>query len=89
MFMSNWHDTFPHIMRGNMYFRDMLTALTGPDPLHPTRKGAVLVNAEAVSYAMLEPRSSAHPVEGEMKGIQQTFVVNSGTGVITIRFTKG
>ncbi len=83
MFMGNWHDTFPHIVHGNMYFRDMLTALTGPDALHPIRKGAVLVNAEAVSYAMLEPGSSAHPVEGELNGIQQTFVVNSGTGVIT------
>jgi mannose-6-phosphate isomerase-like protein (cupin superfamily) len=83
MFMGNWHDAFPHIMHGNMYFRDMLTALKGPDSLHPTRKGAVLVNAEAVSYAMLEPRASAHPLAGELKGIQETFVVNSGTGVIT------
>jgi len=61
----------------------MLTALQGPDSLHPTRKGAVLVNAETVSYAQLEPGSSAHNIEGELKGIQQTFVVNSGTGVIT------
>jgi mannose-6-phosphate isomerase-like protein (cupin superfamily) len=83
MFMGNWRDAFPRIMHGNLLFRDMLTALQGPDSLHPTRKGAVLVNAEAVSYAMLEPGSSAHPVEGELKGIQQTFVVNSGTGVIT------
>jgi hypothetical protein len=83
MFMGNWRDAFPRIMHGNFYFRDMLTALEGPDSLHPTRKGAVLVNAEAVSYAMLEPGSTAHPVEGELKGIQQTFVVNSGTGVIT------
>jgi mannose-6-phosphate isomerase-like protein (cupin superfamily) len=83
MFMGNWHDAFPRIMHGNLYVRDMLTALQGPDNLHPTRKGAVLVNAEAVSYAMLEPRSTAHPLDGEMKGVQQTFVVNSGTGVIT------
>jgi mannose-6-phosphate isomerase-like protein (cupin superfamily) len=81
--MGNWRDAFPRIMHGNLYFKDMLTALQGPDPLHPTRKGAVLVNAEAVSYAMLEPGSSAHPVQGELNGIQQTFVVNSGTGVIT------
>jgi mannose-6-phosphate isomerase-like protein (cupin superfamily) len=83
MFIGNWRDSFPRIMHGNMYFRDMLTALQGPDSLHPTRKGAVLVNAEAVSYATLEPGSSAHRIEGELKGIQQTFVVNSGTGVIT------
>lgn len=83
MFMGNWRDTFPRIVHGNLYFRDMLTALQGSDPLHPARKGAVLTNAEAVSYVMLEPGSSAHPVEDELKGIQETFVVNSGTGVIT------
>jgi mannose-6-phosphate isomerase-like protein (cupin superfamily) len=83
MFMANWRDSFPRIMHGNLYVRDMLTALQGPDSLHPARKGAVLVNAEAVSYAMLEPGSSAHNVEGELKGIQQIFVVNSGTGVMT------
>ena len=83
MFIGNWRDSFPRMMHGNLYVRDMLTALQGPDSLHPTRKGAVLVNAEAVSYAMLEPGSSAHNIEGELKGIQQTFVVNSGTGVMT------
>jgi mannose-6-phosphate isomerase-like protein (cupin superfamily) len=83
MFMGNWRDTPPRIAHGNLYVRDMLTALQGADPLHPARKGAVLVNAEAVSYAMLEPGSTAHSIEGELKGIQETFVVNSGTGVIT------
>ena len=83
MFMGNWRDSFPRMLHGNLYVRDMLTALQGSDSLHPTRKSAVLTNAEAVSYAMLEPGSSAHPIEGELKGIQQSFVVNSGTGVIT------
>jgi mannose-6-phosphate isomerase-like protein (cupin superfamily) len=83
MFMGNWRDAFPRIVHGNLYFRDMLTSLQGPDSLHPARKGAVLVSAEAVSYAMLEPGSTAHKIDGELKGIQETFVVNSGTGVIT------
>jgi mannose-6-phosphate isomerase-like protein (cupin superfamily) len=82
MFIGNWRDAFPRMMHGNLYVRDMLTALQGPDPLHPARKGAVLTNAVAVSYAMLEPGSTAHPVAGELKGIQESFVVNSGTGVI-------
>ena len=82
MFMGNWRDAFPRMMHGNLYVRDMLTALQGSDSLHPTRKGAVLTNAVAVSYAMLEPGSTAHPIDGELKGIQQSFVVNSGTGVI-------
>jgi len=93
MFMGNWHDAFPRIMHGNLYFRDMLTALEGTDSLHPARKGAVLVNAEAISYAMLEPGATAHKNDGELNGIQETFVVNSGTGVIssgakTVELTK-
>src|SRR5579862_2411974 len=83
MFMGNWHDAFPRIMHGNLYFRDMLTGLEGTDSLHPARKGAVLVNAEAISYAMLEPGATAHKNDGELNGIQETFVVNSGTGVIS------
>jgi mannose-6-phosphate isomerase-like protein (cupin superfamily) len=83
MFMGNWRDSYPRMMHGNLYVRDMLTALQGPDPLHPTRRGAVLTNATAVSYALLEPGSSAHSINGELKGTQECFVVNSGTGVIT------
>jgi mannose-6-phosphate isomerase-like protein (cupin superfamily) len=84
MFMGNWKDAWPRVAHGNLYVRDMLTALpTGGDPLHPARKGAVLTNAEAVSYAMLEPRSSAHRLDGELKDVQETFVVDSGTGSIT------
>jgi mannose-6-phosphate isomerase-like protein (cupin superfamily) len=84
MYMGNWRDAYPRIAHGNVYMRDMLTALKGPDPLHPTEKGAVLTNAEAVSYAMLEPNSVAHPLEGEFKGVQETFVVHSGAGEITV-----
>jgi mannose-6-phosphate isomerase-like protein (cupin superfamily) len=84
MFMGNWQDAYPQVRHGNMYWRDMLTSLQGPDPLHPTRKGAVLTNATAVSYAMLEPGSNAHKLDGEFKGVQETFVVHSGTGSITV-----
>ncbi|MFC1485772.1 hypothetical protein ACFL55_01950 [Candidatus Latescibacterota bacterium] len=83
MFIGNWRDSMPRLMHGNLVFRDMLTALVGPDHLHPTRKGACLVNAEAVSYATIEPGASAWTVPGQLDGVQQVFVVNSGTGVIT------
>jgi mannose-6-phosphate isomerase-like protein (cupin superfamily) len=94
MYMGNWRDAFPRMMYGNLYVRDMLTALQGSDSLHPIHKGAVLTNATAVSYAMLEPGSTAHPIAGELKGIQQSFVVNSGTGIIksgdkTFELSKG
>jgi mannose-6-phosphate isomerase-like protein (cupin superfamily) len=83
MYVGNWRDAYPRIAHGNLYMRDMLTALQGVDDLHPTRKGAVLTRADAVSYAMLEPGSTAHPVDGELRGLQETFVVASGSGVIT------
>lgn len=84
MFMGNWRDSFPRMEHGNLYFRDMLTAAEpGADVLHPARKGAVLTNARAVSYAMLEPGSTAHRVGTDPKDGQEVFVVNSGTGTIT------
>ncbi|MBY0496637.1 MAG: cupin domain-containing protein [Cyanobacteria bacterium] len=83
MFIGDWRNAFPRIMHGNLYVRDMLTALEGADELRPTRRGAVLTNSEAVSFAQLEPGSTAHRIDGELKNIQQTFVVNSGAGVIT------
>ena len=82
MFMGNWRESFPRFMHGTISVHDMLTSLEGPDSLHPTRKGAVLTNAEAVSYGILEPGTTAHRVDGQLKGIQQTFIVNGGTGVI-------
>jgi mannose-6-phosphate isomerase-like protein (cupin superfamily) len=94
MYMGNWRDSFPRMMHGNLYVRDMLTALQGSDSMHPTHKGAVLTNATAVSYALLEPGSTAHPISGELKDVQEVFVVNSGTGVIksgdkTFELSKG
>jgi mannose-6-phosphate isomerase-like protein (cupin superfamily) len=82
MYSGAWRDSFPRIVHGSLYFRDMLTALQGPDALHPTRKGAVLTSADAVSHAMLEPNAWAHEIDGELKGLQQTFIVNWGTGYI-------
>lgn len=32
---SSLRNAFPRIMHGNFYFRDMLTALQGPDELRP------------------------------------------------------
>ncbi|MFC1650956.1 cupin domain-containing protein [Candidatus Latescibacterota bacterium] len=83
LFMGNWRNSMPRLMHGNLVFRDMLTALEGPDDLHPTRRGACLQYSEAISYATLEPGAHARPREGELDGLQQVFNVNSGCGVIT------
>ncbi len=94
MFMGNWRDSMPRLMHGSLVFRDMLTALEGPDDLHPARRGACLQYAEAVSYATLEPGATARTIPGELKNIQQTFVVHEGEGVIksgnkTVELKKG
>lgn len=94
MFMGNWRNSMPRIMHGNLVFRDMLTALEGPDDLHPTRRGAVLQYSDAVSYATIEPGAIARTIPGELKNVQQVFVVNSGEGVIssgnkTVELKKG
>lgn len=49
MFMGNWRDAPPRMMHGNLYVRDMLTALQGPESLHLTRKCAVLVKPRQVA----------------------------------------
>ena len=82
MFMGNWRQSVPRIMHRHFIFRDILTALAGPDDLHPARRGACLQYAEAISYATLEPGATARMRQGELKGVQQTFYVNSGEGVI-------
>jgi hypothetical protein len=83
MFMGNWHGTFPYIMHGQYVLPGHAHRPHGTRPASSDTKKRCLINAEAISYAMLEPGSSAHAIDGEMKGIQQGFVVNSGTGVIT------
>ena len=42
MFMGNWRDAYPRMMHGNLYVRDMLTALQGIDPpsSHAQGRGA-------------------------------------------------
>ena len=82
MYIANWRDAFPQIRRGNMYVREMLTSLVGPDALRPARTGAVLSNAATVSFGMLEAYSRAHPVASETQGVQDVLIVNSGEGVI-------
>jgi mannose-6-phosphate isomerase-like protein (cupin superfamily) len=94
MFMGNWRNSQPRIMHGNLVFRDMLTALEGPDDFHPAHRGACLVYSKAISYATIEPGAIARTIKGELDGVQQTFVVNSGAGVIksgskTVELKKG
>ncbi len=71
----------PRVMYGDLVFRDVLTGLEGPDPLHPTKKGAVLIYQTAISYATIEPGAIASGSAKE--GEQQVFYVTGGNGKIT------
>lgn len=82
MFLNNWRNSMPRVMYGDLVFRDILTKLEGPDPLHPTKKGAVLIYQTAVSYATIEPGAIASG--RAQKGEQQVFYVSGGNGKITV-----
>ena len=88
LFIGNWRESFPRVMHGNMYFRDLLTSTTSADAAKPVRNGAVLSKTSAVSYVMVESGSTAHPVAGELVGQRQIFVVDSGTGELKVGETR-
>ena len=41
MFMGNWRNSVPRLMHGSLVFRDMLTALEGPDDPSPDTPAAL------------------------------------------------
>src|SRR5262245_40336920 len=82
LFINDWRNSQPRAMDGKLIFRGILTRLEGPDPLHPTRKGAVLVNITAISYATLAP--SAIASGRAQKGERHVFYTTAGTGQITV-----
>src|SRR5215510_15809539 len=59
LFINDWRNSQPRTVYGKLVVRDILTRLEGPDPQHPTKKGAVLVNITAISYATLDPGAIA------------------------------
>jgi hypothetical protein len=82
MFVNDWKNAAPRSAYGGLIFQDILTRLEGPDPLHPTRKGAVLVNITAISHAQLAPgaRANGRAPAGE----RQVFFTMGGSGTIAV-----
>ncbi|MEO8679125.1 MAG: hypothetical protein ABI665_08765, partial [Vicinamibacterales bacterium] len=76
MFVNDWRNAAPRSVYGGLIFQDILTKLEGPDPVHPTKKGAVLVNITAISHASLAPgaRAAGRAAAGE----RQVFFAMSG-----------
>ncbi len=82
LFINDWRNSQPRAMYGKLVFRDILTRLEGSDPVHPAKKGAVLVNITAISYATLDPGAI---ISGRaQKGDRQVFYTTEGTGQITV-----
>ena len=82
MFVNDWKNAPPRTVYGGVVFQDILTRLEGPDPQHPTKKGAVLVNITAISHATLAAgaRASGRAAAGE----HQVFFTMGGTGTIAV-----
>src|SRR5262245_26001120 len=82
LFINDWRNSQPRTIYGKLEVRDILTKLQGPDPQHPTKKGAVLVNITAISYATLAPGAIA---SGRMQqGERIVFFTTGGTGQIAV-----
>lgn len=78
MFIGDWRDSMPRHTHGSLVERDILTKLEGTDDLHPTRKGAVLVNLDHVSLATLEPMTVTSPTT--LSDLQEIFYLIGGQG---------
>ena len=81
MFIGDWRDSMPRVIHGSLVVRDILTELTGGDPLRPDRKGACLTELKTIGYASLEP--GATTVYKPMQGFQELYYIDSGSGTLT------
>ncbi len=82
MFINDYRNAKPRTVYGSLVFRDILTKLQGPDPVHPTLKGAVLTDISTISHATLAPGATA---SGRApKGDVQIFYAVAGEGKITV-----
>ena len=80
LFISHWTESPNRHAHGNLLIKDIFTPLAG-EPLRPERRGAVLTDLVAVSYAWLDARLSTTP--DTLEGIQYILFIVSGTGTIT------
>ena len=79
MYMGNWKNSMPRNIHGSLVVRDILTSCDS-DPMHPTKKGAVLTEIKSVSYATLESHASTTP--SKLEGEQELYYIQSGKGII-------
>ncbi len=77
LYLSSWQHSMPRRIHGSLIVRDILTK---GDPMHPTRKGAVLKYFNNFSHATLTAGSST-PVS-KLDGEQEMIYILSGRGSI-------
>jgi mannose-6-phosphate isomerase-like protein (cupin superfamily) len=75
LYINHWKNSTPLQDHGGLVERDILTR---GDPLHPTRKGAVLKYVKSYRRSVLEPGTNTAPVKPA--GEQIFFYVASGKG---------
>ncbi len=78
MFMGDWRGSLPRAQFGSLVLRDILTV---GDNFSPPQKGAVLTGANFVAYGRLAAGNVTVPTA--LKGVQEVYYINSGTGEIT------
>ena len=79
MFIGHWKESMPRHIHGSLVVRDILTRLEG-DPLRPAKKGAVLIEVNSISYAVLDVNASTAP--SMLKDEQEIFYIMSGKGIV-------
>ncbi len=77
LYFGDWHASPPHVIRGALEERDILTR---GDALNPTQKGAVLRYVTSYTHAILAPQTAADSIR--LKGEQEIYFVASGTGTV-------
>ena len=78
LYFGDWHTSPPHVIRGSLEERDVLTR---GDGLNPTRAGSVLRFINSYTYATLAAGASTKPER--LDGQQEIYFVASGRGAAT------
>lgn len=78
LYFGDWHTATPHMTRGSLEQRDILTR---GDAKNPAQKGAVLRYVNSYTYATLAPHASTKATR--LEGQQEIYFVESGRGTVT------
>jgi mannose-6-phosphate isomerase-like protein (cupin superfamily) len=78
LYFGDWHSSAPHMIRGSLEERDILSH---GDGLNPPRAGAVFRFLNSYTHATLAGGASTKPAR--LDGQQEIYFVESGKGTVT------